>query len=254
MVALFPHNPEWKSQFEEEACQLKHALGTHVLELHHFGSTAIPDLVSKKDLDILCIIDHLEASLNLEKIGYTFKGEYNVPLRYFFSKNNAVSKVNLHVVEEGHGFIALNLCFRDYLRQHPQVRDAYGALKHHLAQIPEYHERSPQGFKRYTLEKDAFIKKVLSQANFQGITVNFSLHDTEWTAYEALGGHRSKDPTHFHFVLYQGPRIIGVAQLRATTPSAYDLSFVKVSDESWQHPFQGFLKKWARHKGAHLAV
>ena len=42
--------------------------------------------------------------------------------------------LNLHVYEEGHPEIELNLLFRDYLRKNAMERDAYAALKVGLLQ------------------------------------------------------------------------------------------------------------------------
>ena len=42
----------------------------------------------------------------------------NVRLHYYFRKNK---KINLHVTELDHGFIKLNLCFRNYLRAHQDI-------------------------------------------------------------------------------------------------------------------------------------
>lgn len=255
MVILHPHNPAWKNQFEVETQNLRQALSPHALEIHHIGSTAIPDLIAKADLDVVCVVDNLKESLKLQNMGYTFKGELNIPLRYYFSKNTDTSKVNLHVVEQEHGFIALNLCFRDYLRQHSSLRDAYGALKQRLVQDPHSHERAGQRFKRYTLEKNVFIKNILTQADFQGMMVNFCLHDQEWAAYEQMAGPRNTDDQHFHFVLYKGPTIIGAAQVETLSPTAHSLHAFAIDEsfqnQGWEESFRTFLETWMNHKSFH---
>ena len=86
---------------------IKDVLAKMAIEIHHIGSTSVAGLSAKKDLDIMLVIDCLQNSLLLQKIGYTFKGELNIPLRYYFSKNTNESKVNLHVCEKTHGFISL---------------------------------------------------------------------------------------------------------------------------------------------------
>ena len=108
-IQVVPYNPAWPQLFQGEAASLKQALGERCISVYHIGSTSVPGLCAKEDLDILCVVDSLPSSLILQGVGYVFKGELNVPLRYFFSKNASISKVNLHVCEQDHGFINLNL-------------------------------------------------------------------------------------------------------------------------------------------------
>src|SRR3972149_4393855 len=102
IIEVVPYIPDWPRMFEKEAALLKQVLGRHSLEVHHIGSTSVPGLSAKRDIDILCVVDQLSSSLELRNFGYTFKGELIIPLRYYFSKNTPQSKVNLHVVENDH--------------------------------------------------------------------------------------------------------------------------------------------------------
>jgi GrpB-like predicted nucleotidyltransferase (UPF0157 family) len=185
-IEIFPYNPEWPRLFEDEVIQIKSFLGDHCLKIHHIGSTSVPGLAAKEDLDILCVVDKLSSALELQRIGYVFKGELNIPLRYFFSKNTSVSKVNLHVTEEKHGFIDLNLSFRDYLRSHPERRQAYQELKDTLLQDPSSFERGEGRFPNYTLRKNQFIKDTLREAGYTGTTFVFCTHEAEWEVANRL--------------------------------------------------------------------
>ncbi|MGV2432421.1 MAG UNVERIFIED_CONTAM: GrpB family protein [Rickettsiaceae bacterium] len=89
-------------------------------------------MCAKEDIDILCIIDDLQNTSALKEIGYIFKGEFNIPLRHFFSKNTIYSKVNLHITEQNHGFIKLQLAFRDYLRSNPGTAKEYFRFKRRI--------------------------------------------------------------------------------------------------------------------------
>ena len=141
VIEVLPYNPTWPRMFEEEAAFIKQALGEHCLAVHHMGSTSVPGLSAKQDLDILCVVDNLAASLVLQNFGFLFKGELNIPLRYYFSKNTMLSKVNLHIVEQDHGFIELNLCYRNYLRANETVRSAYAEIKMQLLKDPAAYEK-----------------------------------------------------------------------------------------------------------------
>ena len=186
-VQIQPYDPKWSEKFKEIACDLKNALGGLCREVHHVGSTSIPGLAAKEDLDIVCVVTGLQDSVALlEFIGYVFKGEFNIPMRFFFSHNNEHRKINLHVVEEDHPFLELQLKFRDYLRMHPEDRMAYQNLKLTLIQDPKNFEKKEGRFVNYTLRKNEFIKEVLRKSGFDRVMVNFCMHDAEWDAYHRL--------------------------------------------------------------------
>lgn len=264
---VVPYDPAWPKMFEEEAARIKQVLDEHCLEIHHIGSTSVPGLSAKEDLDILCIVDELSSSLDLQSIGYLFKGEFNIPLRYFFSKNTPYSKVNLHVCEPGHGFIALNLCFRDYLRTHEEARVAYQALKYGIVSDSASFERGKHGFPKYTLEKNKFIKSVLDQAGFSGPMVNVCMHEREW---EAARTFRNKnffdkipiaDPytwtfdhkDHVHLVFYQGTNIIGYAHIQLWPDHRAALRIIVIDEQIRGQGLGGqFLtlcERWLKQKG-----
>lgn len=268
IINVVPYNPEWPKMFEAEILLLKQALGNHCLEAYHIGSTSIPGLAAKEDLDILCVVDQLSSALLLQTIGYVFKGELNIPLRYFFSKNSALSKVNLHVVEKDHGFIALNLCFCDFLRTHEKERDAYQQLKYRLIQDPASFERINSRFPRYTLEKHAFIISILDQAGFTGMTINLCTHYREWEDYHRIREEQIFHPinviydrdhptvsaeNHYHLVLSKGTQIVCVAHVEILNQNEAALRSL-ATDEPYQRQGYGaqmmaFLEKWIQHHG-----
>ena len=83
-IEVVPYDPSWPQQFEQEAEKLREALGQEVVAIHHIGSTSVPGLDAKRDLDTLLVVKNLNSSLLLQDVGYIFKGEFNIPLRYFF--------------------------------------------------------------------------------------------------------------------------------------------------------------------------
>ena len=237
------------------------------MAIDHIGSTSVPGLNAKKDLDILCVIDVLAASLKLQDSGYLFKGELNIPMRYFFSKNTINSKVNLHVVESDHGFIPLQLFFRDYLRSHASSRLAYMKLKELLIADPKNFERKRGIFTGYSLGKNEFIKATLEKAGFNNVIINFCLHDSEWDAakhfrqtyffdkaqvddpYTWTFDHRD----HAHFVLYQGANIIGYAHIQLWSADRAAIRIIVVEplkrNQGYGGYFLQFIEKWLKAKG-----
>jgi GrpB-like predicted nucleotidyltransferase (UPF0157 family) len=223
-VKVIPYNTKWPEIFAIEAGIIKQALGTSCEAVHHIGSTSVPGLSAKEDIDILCVVDNLRNSLKLVNVGYVFKGELNIPLRNYFSKNTSESKVNLHVVEKDNGFIAYNLSFRDYLRSHSDTRLEYDALKRELAKNPEnWQNATSQGVRIYTLKKHQFIEDVRAKTEFNELYVTYCLHYKEWEAYHRIReemlfhdieydkDHESfRNPNCYHFVLYKGSNIVSV--------------------------------------------
>lgn len=86
-VELLPHDPQWAAAAEEEGSRLMSALGAVLLEVHHIGSTAIPDIVAKAVLDLLPVVSTLEAlderRETIEALGYEWWGELGLPGRRF---------------------------------------------------------------------------------------------------------------------------------------------------------------------------
>jgi GrpB-like predicted nucleotidyltransferase (UPF0157 family) len=242
-------------------------LGNNVIAVHHVGSTSVPGLASKPVIDMIAVIkDKEKAVLPLGALGYQYKGEYNIPLRLYFNKKEG-GDVNLHVYEEGHPEIELNLLFRDYLRTHPQIRDAYAQLKGDLLKDPASFEKNHSLFAGYTLGKYAFIQNVLRQASFNRIRFMRCTHGSEWEAAKSFRQKYFFDkvpiadpytwtfdhPDHVHFVLYQGVDIIGYAHLELWPEERAAIRII-VIDEMKRH--QGFgekfltlLEVWLKSKG-----
>jgi GNAT superfamily N-acetyltransferase len=185
-----------------------------------------------------------------------------------FPKRPPDLKINLHVVPPNHGFIGLNLCFRDYLRNNEIAKLAYEKLKYKLAINPINFERAQGGFPRYTLEKDAFIKSILNEANYGGFMINFCTHNNEWESYHHLKEkllfaplgikYDRKHPTvhadnHYHLVLYSGTIIVSIAHIEMLGNEAAVLRSL-ATDTPFQSQGYGahllkFIECWLRNKG-----
>jgi GrpB-like predicted nucleotidyltransferase (UPF0157 family) len=59
-VWLVDHDPSWPALFASECETLHRALGDHVADVQHVGSTAVPDLPAKPILDIAIAIRTLD--------------------------------------------------------------------------------------------------------------------------------------------------------------------------------------------------
>jgi len=155
---VVPHDPAWRQKFELEAAELASALGPAAVAIHHIGSTAIPGVVAKPVIDVLVEATSVEAiddrTESVEALGYEAKGEFGIRGRRYFRKDDAagVREYHVHAFEAGSENVARHLAFRDYLRSHPAVAEAYSRLKRELAR------RHPSDIEAYRAGKDPFIQ------------------------------------------------------------------------------------------------
>ena len=66
-IEVVPYNPDWPKQFEIEAEKIRGALEDNLIEVHHVGSTSVPELSSKPFLDILLILNNFDTVLRIKK-------------------------------------------------------------------------------------------------------------------------------------------------------------------------------------------
>src|SRR5436190_1948667 len=104
-VEVVPHDPQWRNAFEAEAKRIGATLGENVVAIHHIGSTSIPNIYAKPVVDLLVevrdIIEVDRRSLAMESLGYEVMGEYGIPGRRYFRKDNReeIRTHNLHTFE-----------------------------------------------------------------------------------------------------------------------------------------------------------
>ncbi len=276
-VEVVPYDPKWPHIFETEAALIKQALGDNCIAIHHVGSTAVPGLAAKPKIDMIAVVhDPLSARDQLEPIGLQYRGEYNIPLHYGFSKRGNVD-LNLHVYEEAHAEIDLNLCFRDYLRAHPKRRDDYAQLKAKLIQDESSFHKENSPFTNYTLRKGDFIRAVLQEAGFNRMRMLKCNDATEWAAAKyfrdtyCFGPHGIEDPSdyaeassdkytwtfnhaeHAHLVLYQGTEIIGYAHIQFWPDQRAAIRIIVVDEtkrnQSFGSRFLALIEKWLKSLG-----
>ncbi|PIZ34196.1 MAG: hypothetical protein COY39_00830 [Alphaproteobacteria bacterium CG_4_10_14_0_8_um_filter_37_21] len=258
-INIVPYSPLWPKNFSDEAQKIQHCFGDNCTAIHHIGSTAVAGLRSKDTIDILCIVKNLKNIKNLELEGYIAKGELNIPLRYYYSNNTIEPRINLHICEQDHGFVELNLSFRDYLRQHTKIRDEYAELKQTILKSETASDK-PQGcFSNYNLKKDAFIKDVLRKCQFSQYSVTFCMHVAEQEACKCLLqiddaklNEYFKDENAFIFCLYQGEKIIGSCLMLIENQRIQTIKYACNKQDTKKEDllyFKSFINKWAFNSG-----
>jgi GrpB-like predicted nucleotidyltransferase (UPF0157 family) len=137
-LRIEPHRESWGRDFEIEATRIQRALGSALNTLHHIGSTAIPGIHAKPIIDILADVVGLDTldqhSSDMQALGYECLGEFGIPGRRYFRKDNArgMRTHQIHAFEQGTVHLHRHLAFRDYLRDRPDVARAYCELKRNL--------------------------------------------------------------------------------------------------------------------------
>jgi len=162
-VKLAPYSDKWVQLFEKEKEALIECLGDLIIDIQHVGSTAIEGLEAKPIIDILIGIKKLDEGFQciepLKNLGYEFKGSLGKSNRFFFSKGDESCKTHhVHIVEFGDINWENLILFRDYLREHPKVKEEYEKLKKYLSKEYEADREA------YTSNKVDFILKIVEQA------------------------------------------------------------------------------------------
>jgi GrpB-like predicted nucleotidyltransferase (UPF0157 family) len=136
-VILLAYDPAWAGMYEDEAAQIRKALGTRVLQLEHFGSTSIPGMVAKPCIDMLLAVqdsgDEPAYLDDLTAAGFVLRRREPEWHEHRVFKGARVN-LNLHVWTFGDPIIDEHLRFRDWLRKNQADHDLYATAKQDLAQ------------------------------------------------------------------------------------------------------------------------
>lgn len=135
-VALVAYDPAWIQMYEDEAAIVRRALGAKALRVEHIGSTAVPGLIAKPCIDILlAVADSADEDAYLPEMdaaGFVLRMRHPEWNEHRVFKSERIN-VNLHVWSMGSAEIDRHLAFRDWLRAHPEDRDAYADAKRRIA-------------------------------------------------------------------------------------------------------------------------
>lgn len=139
VVELSEYNLGWSAMFTEAAIEIKSILQENCLEVHHIGSTAIPNICAKPIVDVLPIVKDLNLvdALNhkFEALGYVCMGEYGIPGRRFYWKSKAKRTHNIHLFEQGSPEILRHILFKEFMLAHNDYAQAYSLIKRSLAEV-----------------------------------------------------------------------------------------------------------------------
>ncbi|MBC7811778.1 MAG: GrpB family protein [Burkholderiales bacterium] len=165
-IVIVDYEAQWPAAFEAERVKLVAALGEHALAIEHIGSTSVEGLAAKPIIDIMIAVRSLaDADAHciqpIVALGYEYCPQFEnmMPYRRYFRRLVPNARIprgdthHIHLVEITHPFWQRHLLFRDYVRAHPDVRDAYADLKTGLvARLDD--------LAQYTDAKTAFIQDI----------------------------------------------------------------------------------------------
>ncbi|MGG6238477.1 GrpB family protein [Nodosilinea sp. AN01ver1] len=163
-VQVHPPNSRWSEDFTAEAARIALALGDNVVQVHHIGSTAIPNIYAKPVIDLLVEVNDINqvdgCNVAMISLGYEVMGEFGLPGRRYFRKDNAEGDRthHAHTFQTGSFEIVRHLAFRDFMIAHPDCAQQYSDLKRALA--AEYAE----DIDGYMDGKDSFVKAMEQRA------------------------------------------------------------------------------------------
>ncbi|MCW3053002.1 MAG: uncharacterized protein JWN14_2172 [Chthonomonadales bacterium] len=147
MITIVPYKPTWPARFAEIGQPLRQALGDLALRIDHIGSTSVPGLAAKDRIDIQITVESLFPAIEeaLRPAGYERikrNIQDHIPpggnpdirewTKWFFSPLDPDQAINMHVRIQGRANQRYPLLFRDYLRAHPAIAEAYALAKQGL--------------------------------------------------------------------------------------------------------------------------
>jgi GrpB-like predicted nucleotidyltransferase (UPF0157 family) len=158
-VEIVEYDPAWPVAFNAERERIGPLLSG--AEIHHFGSTAVPGLAAKPVIDMIALVDELDAPIArlTSTAGYQFPEAYNKTLqhrRFLCYPSASVRTHHLHLVDEPEE-LERRLRFRDRLRTDVALARRYAILKRALA------ERHREDREAYTEAKVEFIRSALRE-------------------------------------------------------------------------------------------
>jgi GrpB-like predicted nucleotidyltransferase (UPF0157 family) len=135
-INLVDYDPTWPAQYEAIAARIRAAIGDTAVVLEHAGSTSVPGLAAKNQIDVvLGVPDSTNEAAYvpaLEAAGFEFaiREPDWFEHRLFRGRD---PKVNLHTFSADCEEIWRMLAFRDWMRTNSADRELYEREKRRLA-------------------------------------------------------------------------------------------------------------------------
>ncbi len=163
-IEVHPYDPAWKTAFLALQTMIQGILGDLAHSIEHVGSTSVEGLAAKPIIDIDVVMESYAVFPaiveRLAAAGFEHRGDLGIEGREAFKRtyDDGFMAYHLYVCPKDGEELRRHLAFRDYLRTHPDARDAYGALKMANAEKFRY------DIDGYIEAKGPFIREMLVKA------------------------------------------------------------------------------------------
>ena len=163
-IVIKSYNPEWPIIAVKLINELRELYDFGEVAFEHIGSTAVPGLSAKPIIDLIAPVENFDYTDTITKALIT--GNWNlippeldnkIYRRTFVKVVNDKRYAHFHLVLSGSNELNRHVAFRDILRQHPEIVQAYSKLKLDLA------NKYKDDRERYTDAKSGFITSVLDK-------------------------------------------------------------------------------------------
>jgi GrpB-like predicted nucleotidyltransferase (UPF0157 family) len=158
-IVVVAPSPRWAEQYRAVAEEINAALAHVPIDgIEHVGSTSVPSLPAKPILDIDIIVqrNNLRPAIQaLEQAEYVHCGDLGATDREAFTAPDEDPSRNVYLCVADTLHVRNHLAVRDVLREHPDLRDRYGAVKLQLASEPA------MDIHRYLAGKSMILQEIL---------------------------------------------------------------------------------------------
>lgn len=163
-IIVTKYSKNWPLEFKNESKKIEEVLKKNCIEIHHIGSTSVPNLMAKPTIDIMPVVKTINdvdlLKWDFESIGYEYLGEYGIKGRRYLRKVKGETDLfHIHIFEENNKEdIIRHIAVRDYLINNKEIAKEYEKIKVKLA------ENFPYNINEYCDGKDSFVKKMEKNA------------------------------------------------------------------------------------------
>jgi len=122
-MLVVPYNEAWTCLYNTEKELLESVFKELIIDIQHFGSTAIKGMSAKPIIDIMIIVDDIDQIDGYDELmeikGYSARGENGIVGRRYYVKpdpdNSGNHTHHIHIYQKGNSHISDELLFRDYI-------------------------------------------------------------------------------------------------------------------------------------------
>lgn len=154
------YDNRWPALFLAESARIAEGFHAELIAIHHVGSTAVPGLAAKPEIDVLIEVsnhqDEVARNDFMRTLGYVRGSNLSEGHHFYRRDVDGVRTHKVHVCISGHPQIERMLRFRDLLRHDPMIRQQYQELKFELE------ASNRKGIGEYLARKAPFIDGLMA--------------------------------------------------------------------------------------------